>query len=187
MTYKWTNHWNGLLQEFGAAGLWNCSVVGQTLQVTLLGGVHDPSGVPVWFRVSNTLQDHATHTHDDIIKWKRYWPFVRGIHWSPVNFQHKGQWRRALMFPLICTWINGWVNNPEAGDLRCHHAHYDIIVICGYHSLQQIPSHTHQSLSKMGCFVDEKPGAVNSIKWDMLSTQISKWIWMDGHFQVHFH
>ena len=32
-------------------------------------------------------------THDDVIKWKhfpRYWPFVRGIHRSPVNSPHKG-------------------------------------------------------------------------------------------------
>ena len=68
--------------------------------------------------------------HDDIIKWKhfpRYWPFVRGIHRSPVNSPHKGQWRGALMFSLICDWINGWVNNREAGDLRRHCAHYDII------------------------------------------------------------
>ena len=59
--------------------------------------------------------------HDDVIKWKhfpRYWPFVRGIHRSPVNSPHKGQWRRALMFPLICAWINGCTNNREAGDLR---------------------------------------------------------------------
>ena len=32
----------------------------------------------------------------------RYWPFVRGIHRSPVNSPHKGQWRGALMFSLIC-------------------------------------------------------------------------------------
>ena len=25
--------------------------------------------------------------------------------------------------------INGWVNNREAGDLRRHHAHYDVIVM----------------------------------------------------------
>ena len=59
----------------------------------------------------------------------RYWPFVRGIHRSPVNSPHKGQWRRALMFSLICARINGWVNNREAGDLRRHQAHCDVIVM----------------------------------------------------------
>ena len=70
--------------------------------------------------------------HDDVIKWKhfpRYWPFVRGNHRSPVNYPHKGQWRGALMFSLICVWINGWVNNREAGDLRRYRAHYDVIVM----------------------------------------------------------
>ena len=70
--------------------------------------------------------------HDDVIKWKhipRYWPFVRGIHRSPVNSPHKGQWCGALMFSLICVWINGWVNNREAGDLRRHRAHYDVTVM----------------------------------------------------------
>ena len=32
----------------------------------------------------------------------------------------KGQWRKALMFSLICAWINRWVNNRETGDLRRH-------------------------------------------------------------------
>ena len=58
-----------------------------------------------------------------------YWPFVQGIHQSPVNSPHKGQRRGALMLSLICPWINSWVNNGEAGDLRRHHAHYDIIVM----------------------------------------------------------
>ena len=55
--------------------------------------------------------------HDDVIKWRRFprrWPFVRGIHRSPVNSPHKGQWRGALMFSLICTWTNSWVNNRDA-------------------------------------------------------------------------
>ena len=30
---------------------------------------------------------------------------------------------------LICAWINGWVNNREAGDLRRHRALYDVTVI----------------------------------------------------------
>ena len=48
----------------------------------------------------------------------------------PVNSPHKGQWRGALMFSLICVWINGWVNNREAGDLRRHRCHYDVNVMC---------------------------------------------------------
>ena len=59
----------------------------------------------------------------------RYWPFVRGIHRSPMNSPHKGQWRGTLIFSLICAWINDWVNNREAGNLRCNRAHYDITVM----------------------------------------------------------
>ena len=69
---------------------------------------------------------------DDVIKWKHFprnWPFVREIHRSPVNFPHKGQWRGALMFSLIYAWINDWINNREAGDLRRQHGHYDVIVM----------------------------------------------------------
>ena len=39
----------------------------------------------------------------------RYWPFVRGIHRSPVNSSHKDQWRAALVFSLISAWTNGWI------------------------------------------------------------------------------
>ena len=70
--------------------------------------------------------------HDDFIKWKHfphYWPLVRGIHRSPVNSPHKGQWHRVLTFSLICAWTNNWVNNRDAGDLRCHCAHYDVTVM----------------------------------------------------------
>ena len=73
------------------------------------------------------------HYHDDVIKWihfPRFWPFVRGIHRSPVNSSHKGQWRWALMFSLICAQIN----DREAVDLRHHCAHYDVIVMASAHS-----------------------------------------------------
>ena len=46
--------------------------------------------------------------------------------WIPHT---KGQWRGTLMFSLICAWINGWVNNREAGDSRRHRAYYDVIVM----------------------------------------------------------
>ena len=71
-------------------------------------------------------------SHDDVIKWKhfpRYWPFVRGIHRSPVNSMHKGQWRETLMFSLICGRMNGWANNGDAGDLKRQLAHYDVVVM----------------------------------------------------------
>ena len=83
--------------------------------------------------------------HDDVIKWKHfpcYWPFVRGIHRSPVNSPHKGRWRGAFMFSLMCAWINGWVNNCEAGDLRCHRAHYDVTVM-SWHKKQDGNKYRH--------------------------------------------
>ena len=82
--------------------------------------------------------------HDDVIKWKhfpRYWPFVRGIHRPQVNSPHKGQWRGTLMFPLICTRIDGWVNNREAGDLRRHRGHYDFtVMMLPLHIMNALPS-----------------------------------------------
>ena len=62
-----------------------------------------------WYYTLDTGRQHSafsihrniTRGHDDVIKWKhfpRYWPCVRGIHRSPVNSLHKGQWRGTLMF-----------------------------------------------------------------------------------------
>ena len=108
-----------------------------------------------WNQIFNNLKKHCCHqryvnskdylsamvdvltfplpiTHDGVIKWKhflRYWPFVWVIRRSPVESPHKSQWRGALMFSLIRARINGWVNNREAGDLRSHRAHYDVIVM----------------------------------------------------------
>ena len=84
------------------------------------------------FALVSPLSSHGYSHHDDVIKCKhfpRYWPFVRGIHRWPVNSPHKGQWRGALMFSLIFAWMNGWVNNGDAGDLRHHRAHYDVNVL----------------------------------------------------------
>ena len=86
---------------------------------------------------------HAYKLHDDIIKWKhfpRYWAFVRGIHRSPVNSPHKGQWRGVLMFSLHLRlrlrqnkryskqWWDWWFETPSH-PLWCHcnvtlHVHY---------------------------------------------------------------
>ena len=80
----------------------------------------------------HSLLGKIIHIHGDVIKWKHfpcYWPFVRGIHRSPVNSTLKGQWCWALKFSLICAWIIDWVNNHEAGDLRRSRSHEDVTVM----------------------------------------------------------
>ena len=47
------------------------------------------------------------------------------VQWIP----RKGQGLGALLFSLIYAWINGWVNNREAGDLKRHRTHYDVIIM----------------------------------------------------------
>ena len=65
----------------------------------------------------------------------RYWPFVRGIHQSPVNSPHKGQWRGALMFSLICGWINGklwrgwWFETRSCPLWRHCNGNYNLITL----------------------------------------------------------
>ena len=69
---------------------------------------------------------------DDVIKWKhspRYWPFVRWIHrlrWIPLT---KASDTELWCFLWSASWINGWVNSREAGDLRRHGTHYEVIVM----------------------------------------------------------
>ena len=67
--------------------------------------------------------------HQMQVFFQRYWPFVREIHRSPGISSDKGQWRGDLMFSLVCPWINGWVNDREAGDFRRHRTHYEITLM----------------------------------------------------------
>ena len=87
----------------------------------------------IWLQIAVVKSAIQTQQyHDDVIAWKyfpRYWPFVRGFHRPLVDSSHKGQWRGALMFSLICARTNDWLNNAEVGDLRRHHTHYDVTVI----------------------------------------------------------
>ena len=63
------------------------------------------SGQRERYNWSNICEHDFCRVHHDVIKWKhfpRYWPFVREIHRSPMNSNHKGQWRGALIFSVIC-------------------------------------------------------------------------------------
>ena len=99
--------------------------------------------------------------HIDVMTWKhfpRYSAFVRGIHRSPVNSPHKGQWRGALMFCLICVWINDWVHNHEAGDLRRHRAHHDVIVMQCF-----VCCHFVEGNSRVACGLSRHDAIVTSL------------------------
>ena len=67
-------------------------------------------------------RDMMTSSNDNIFRVR---DFVWGIHRSPVNSHHKGQWRGVVIFFL---WSAPRINNREAGDLGRHRAHYDVIV-----------------------------------------------------------
>ena len=48
---------------------------------------------------------------------------------GPGEFPIQRPVMRSFNVSLICVWINGWVNNREAGDLRRYRAHYDASVM----------------------------------------------------------
>ena len=111
---------------------WNVSSLLQVIICCIIGTKPLPKSILTPMYKYNELNPWASVIHDDIMKLKhfpRYWPFVRGIHRSPGNSPHKGQWRRAFIYFLICAWINGKVNNREAGDLRRYRDHYDVTVV----------------------------------------------------------
>ena len=95
---------------------------------------------------------------------------------SPVNSPHKGQWRCALMFSLICARMNGWVNNREAGDLRRHQAHCDVIVKLIYwdsvkhHIIERTAHMPKHSVSSTWTFVSIYISLV-PLRWRYMSVE----------------
>ena len=94
-------------------------------------------------RPKTTLTDNSmTYTYngprqsggkyDDVIKWNIFrvtGPLCgefTGHRWIPLTQASDAE---LWCFLLICTWINGWVNNREAGDLIRHRAHYDVAIM----------------------------------------------------------
>ena len=70
--------------------------------------------------------------HDDVIKWKhfpRYWPFGREFTGHRWILRTKASDAELWYFLWSAPWINSWVNNHEAGDLRRYPAHYNVAVM----------------------------------------------------------
>ena len=98
--------------------------------------------VSIWWRhhgfLLNPQPGHmyqvCTHSwwHHQMDTFSSLLAFCVGNSPTTGEFLPKGQWRRALMFSLICVWINSWVNNHESVGLRRHQAHYDVILMFMY-------------------------------------------------------
>ena len=76
--------------------------------------------------------EHLLPQYDDVIKWKHFrvtGPLCReftGDRWIPRT---KASDAELWCFLWSAPWINVWVNNRDAGDLRRQCAHYDVIVM----------------------------------------------------------
>ena len=118
--YRWKIGACIKLSKF-ASDIFQCIFLNKTNHFWIKFLTKNLNGIRFGNNMKNSLGSNKCIPHDDVIKWKpfpRNWSFVRGIHRSPVNSPHKGQWRGALIFSLI----SAWVNNREAGDLRRHSA-----------------------------------------------------------------
>ena len=157
-----TSHQQGTLDT--CTSLWGIMIITRNIFISL-----DISHtfVIIWWQLQyNILFDFQ----DNVIKWKHfpcYCPFVRGIHRSPVNSPHKGQWRGALMFPLICAMNKRSVNNREAGVLRSYRAHYDVIVMW-YNDTWRFKINICECLSSQSyddiCWLSEKAQRIKIVR-----------------------
>ena len=130
---QYADYWILYIYIYVAMTLFSVNPFFRFLNAVILGFVLlTLTVIPRGSRQLNFVQIYGFSSHDDVIKRKHfphYWPFVRGIHRWPVNSPHKGRWRGALMFSVICAWFNGWVNTREAGDLRRHRSHCDVTLM----------------------------------------------------------
>ena len=111
---------------YGTGALWDLWIM----------KIHDRRSIS-WCWMTFLLLDHG------VLIWQTWWrhqmetfsallALCAGNSPFPVNSPHKGQWRGALMFSLICARINDWVNNREAGELRRHRGHCDVNAMFTY-------------------------------------------------------
>ena len=74
------------------------------------------------------------NNHDDIIKWKyfpRYWTFL-GESIGTGGFPSQKPVTRSSDVFFDMRLNKNWANNWQAGDLKRHRAHYDVIIMIRY-------------------------------------------------------
>ena len=161
------------------------------MKIEKIGSCHGTNFVIIAVTRGCRYEHLIVPRHDDVIKWKHfplYWPFVRGIYRSSVNSPHKGQCRGALMFLWSAPWINGWMNYRQAGDLRRHRTHYDVIVMCKaiVSIMATIAGMAHRSdwLSEDQFIKRQTRIRIRGQRGGCRCPGIE---WVSGHLQFHFH
>ena len=113
----------------------------EAIGVDYIGMGSDYDGVPVWVNLWKYHWNISIWNINNIsVNWHTMMTSSNGNifrvtghlcgEFNCPRSPHKGH-KGALMFSLICTRINGWVNNDDAGDLRRHHAHYEVtLMLC---------------------------------------------------------
>ena len=102
----------------------------------------------------------------------------------PVNSPHKGQWRGALMFSLVYAWINDWVYNSEACDLRRHRGHYDVNVM----TMHDTTATTHHQIISLCCLLTTQIIKRDLLHLEMYNTAylITLYVWRSSIWPNHY-
>ena len=102
-----------------------------------------------------------------------------------MNSPHKGHWRGALVFSLICAWTNSWANNGYTSDFRRHRDYYDVTVMFYWLLKPRWPSSWQLSLLQLRSFhvwynyITESFITTVPTKWRLLNTRINSECAMD--------
>ena len=107
----------------------------------------------------NALKWPLASPHKGKTKTVHHWPFVRGIHWSPVDSPHKGPVMYSFGVYFVVTQTSSWTKSQVAGHLRCLNNHV-ISVLCWVFSklftTLKTPTSLPMSVTYGVCFVSSK-------------------------------
>ena len=116
--------------------------------------------LPLYVTIANTLRNSWMIFHDSISWWRHQietfsalLAICAGNSPVPGEFPTQRPVTRSFDVYFDLRPINGWVNNREAGDLRRHRAHYDVIVMC--HKIRAVGNSSYSKWFKTLKFRDE--------------------------------
>ena len=108
----------------------NCNEIRHLIFITLIKYVLPIDHMAILGECTGPQLDIMTSLNENIFRGTAHLcGEFTGDRWIPCTMASGAD---LLMFSLICAWINCWVSNGRAGDLRRHGAHYDVIVMIYY-------------------------------------------------------